>query len=367
IITVPMKRTVEVDKAFFPTLRGQGRDGQEQSLEQATNFAAVDSPIRPGKDGSLLLQGGDIAHCQMLAEYSIDDAIAYLDRFTPEQADEVVRMAMERAAVHVAASLDLDEFVDDRDGVSREIRGKAQTTLDEIDSGIRLTSVNVTTRIPPLAVRKAVQGVTAARENAKTALGTARSESTTILDAAAGAAAFDDIVKLIGEYEAEIGRGDLAAADRILTEIGERFERDDVGGDAAATLTKARAYKSMIESGLGTFARRVASLSESYRQNPSQLVRQLWLEAYQEVLSGPEVEILSAPPGLGGLALRMKSSTDVSNARRENALQRRTSEALSETDFSGFQLGSRSMSIDKAGRRLERDAEGGFGRGEAGE
>ena len=172
---------------------------------------------------------------------------------------------------------------------------------------------------------------------------------------------------LIAEYETEISRGDGDAADAVLARIGERFDAEDIGGEASTTLTRARAYRSMIESGLGTFARRVDSLSASYRENPRQLVRQLWLDAYREVLDGPEVEVISAPPGLGGLALRMKSSTDVSNARREGALQRKTAGALKDTDLSGFQLGSRQISIDKAGRRLQRDASGGFGREEPGE
>ena len=172
---------------------------------------------------------------------------------------------------------------------------------------------------------------------------------------------------MIAEYETEISRGDGEAADKVLARIGARFDEGDISGEAATTLTRARAYRSMIESGLGTFARRVDSLSASYRENPVQLVRQLWLDAYREVLDGPEVEVLSAPPGLGGLALRMKSSADIASSRRDSALDRRTRESLSELDLGSFQLGSRQISIDKAGRRLQRDASGGFGREGGGE
>lgn len=370
IVTVPMKRSVQVDRAFFPDLRARGAGGiQELSLEQATDNAQVTKPIRPGPDGdgSLVLRGGDLGHCRINAEYSIDDPVAFLTRFTAEDADEVVRLALERAAVHVAATLTLVEFIDDREAASRSMRDLAQETLRGIDSGIRLSAVSVTDRVPPLAVRKSVQGVQAARERAKIAVEVARRESATILDDAAGAAAFDDIVALIGDYENAVSLGDRDEADRVLAAIGARFDAGDIGGDAAATLTRARAYRSMIESGLGTFARRVASLSASYRENPVQLVRQLWLDAYREVLDGPEVEVLSAPPGLGGLALRMKSSADIASSRRDSALDRRTRESLSAIDLSTWQLGSRQISIDKAGRRLQRDASGGFGREESGQ
>jgi regulator of protease activity HflC (stomatin/prohibitin superfamily) len=371
IVTVPMKRTVQVDRAFFPNLRVSRGGGaiQDLSLDQATESADVTRPIRPGPrgDGSLILRGGDLAHCRMTAEYSIDDPVAFLTRFTAEDADEVVRMALERAAVHVAASLTLADFIDDREASSRRIQDLAQDTLRGIDSGIRLATVSVTDRVPPLSVRKSVQGVQAARERAKIAVEVARRESATILDDAAGAAAFEDIVAMIGRYETAIGLGDEAEGDRVLVDIGARFDESDIGGDAAATLTRAKAYRSMIDSGLGTFARRVDSLSASYRENPAQLVRQLWLDAYREVLDGSEVEVLSAPPGLGGLALRMKSSADIASSRRDTALERRTQQTLSDIDLGSFQLGSRQISIDKAGRRLQRDASGGFGREEPGQ
>jgi modulator of FtsH protease HflK len=371
IVTVPMKRTVQVDRAFFPSLRAMAGNNTilEMSLDQATDSADVNKPIRPGSmgDGSLILRGGDLGHCRMSAEYSIDDPVTFLTRFTPEDADEVVRMAMERAAVHVAAGTTLTNFIDDREATSRMVRDLAQETLRGIDSGIRLSTVSVTDRIPPLAVRKSVQGVQAARERAKIAVEVARRESATILDDAAGSAAFDDIQALIGDYEVAISLGDQDEADRVLTAIGVRFDEGDIGGDAATTLTRARAYRSMVDSEIGTFARRVESLSASYRENPAQLVRQLWLDAYREVLEGPEVEVLSAPPGLGGLALRMKSSADIASSRRDSALERRTRDSLSDLDLGSWQLGSRQISIDKAGRRLQRDARGGFGREEPGQ
>ena len=363
IVQVPMRRTVVMNNAFFPSLRTMGPGGAtEQSLEDAIGFAATSKPIRPNGDGSLILKGGDLGHCRITADYSVDDAVSFLEQFTPIEADQVVQLAIARAAVHTAANLELQEFVEDRDRTNSEIRENAQGTLDELNAGIRISSLSCTDRMPPFAVAKSVQGVQEARERAKTAVTTARQDGTQILDDAAGAAAFEEIVTLIAEYETEISRGDAAAADEVLARIGARFDQSDISGEAATTLTRARAYRSMIESGLGTFARRVDSLSASYRENPRQLVRQLWLDAYRDVLEGREVEVISAPPGLGSLALRMKSSKEVSNARRDGSLQRRTNAAMKDTDLSGFQLGSRQISIDKAGRRLQRDASGGFGR-----
>jgi modulator of FtsH protease HflK len=366
IITVPLKRTVSVEQSFWPNL-----NERTLTLEEATASAQTSRPLRPGPvgkgDGTLILEGGDLAHCRMTGEYSIDDAVSFLVRFTPEQGDEVVRLVLEQAAIHTAATMTLARFIDGDEAILG-IRRRAQESLNALESGIRLVSISVTDRVPPLAVRRNVQNVQGARERAKIAVEVARRESTTILDDAAGASALADLISLIGDYESALSGGDEVEAEAVLARIGARFEDDDIGGQAAKIMTEARAFRSMIEAGIGNDARRLASLVPAYTENPHQLVRQLWLDAYRDVLAGPEVEVISAPPGLRGLALRMKSSMDITTRRRDASTDRRRREAMQGgLDGNAWQLGSRQISIDKAGRRLNQDATGGFGREGAGE
>ncbi|MDB4775806.1 MAG: hypothetical protein CBB69_000670 [Phycisphaera sp. TMED9] len=366
IITVPLKRTVSVEQSFWPNF-----GSRSLTIEEATASARTSAPLRPGPvglgDGTLILEGGDLAHCRMTGEYSIDDAVSFLVRFTPEQGDEVVKLVLEQAAIHTAATMTLPQFIEGDEAIL-EIRRRAQEALNSLESGIRLVGVSVTDRIPPLAVRRGVQSVQGARERAKIAVEVARRESTTILDDAAGASALADLISLIGDYESALSGGNETEAEAVLTRIGARFEADDVGGEAAKTMTEARAFRSMIEAGIGNDARRLASLVPAYEENPQQLVRQLWLDAYRDVLAGPEVEMISAPPGLRGLALRMKSSMDITTRRRDASAERRRREAM-QTGIDGnvWQLGSRQINIDKAGRRLNKDATGGYGREGAGE
>ena len=360
IITVPMRRAVRVDNAFWPRL-----SSDQITIDQAIEAAAVTTPLRPGRDGSLMLRDGDLAHAKIEAEYEIEDPVEYLDRFNAEQADNVVRTALERAAVQVASRSTLDWFLENREEPPLEMKAAAQETLDQIQSGIRLVSVSMPERRPPLAVAKAVQGVQAAREQAKITLELARRDVRTILDEAAGASAYDDLISRINEYELALSSGDMEKAEAALAAVNERFDEDDVAGTAASTIARARTYRSMIESTLGNDARRLAGLLPAYRENPDQLVRQLWLESYREVLAGPEVEVFSAPPGMGNLALRLSSSQDITTARRNAQVQRRKAmqaEGLINQD--AWQLGSRQISIDKPGRRLNRDATGGYGREE---
>ena len=360
IVTVPLKRNVRVDKAFWPRLASD-----QITIEQATDAADVNTPIRPGADGSLMLRNGDLAHARIEAEYEIDDPVSFLDRFNAEQADVVVRLSLERAAVQVAASSTLEDFLEERDQNTNDIEKVAQSMLDEVDSGIRLVGVSLLDRLAPLAVGKAVQGVQQSRERAKTALELAKSDAANLKTQAVGSTAFPELLALINNYELELSRGDEAAADTALEKINARFEADDIGGDAAELISQARTYRSTIESTLGNDARRLAGLVPAFRENPQQLVRQLWLDAYQSILNGTEVEVFSAPPGMGKLALRVSSSQEVSTARRDAAMERRKMDQNQGLFRDGvWQLGSRQMSIDKAGRRLNREATGGFGRKE---
>ena len=61
----------------------------------------------------------------MTAEYSIDDAVSFLTRFTPEQADEIVKLVLEQATVHTAATMTLAGFIEGDEAIS-EIRRRSQ-------------------------------------------------------------------------------------------------------------------------------------------------------------------------------------------------------------------------------------------------
>ena len=137
IVTVPLRRNVRIDHAFWPRLASD-----QMTIDQATDAASVNTPIRPGGDGSLMLRNGDLAHARIEAEYEIEDAVAFLDQFTPEQADEVVKLSLERASVQVAASSTLTSFLEQREEANANIASIAQATLDDIGTGIRLVNVS---------------------------------------------------------------------------------------------------------------------------------------------------------------------------------------------------------------------------------
>lgn len=356
-LTMPLRRTVEVRDAFWPML-----GAKETTIEQATDAADANNPIRPGRDGSVITADGDLAHLQLSAEYSVVDPVAALRQINPEQVDRFVEKVLEGAVVEIAAQFTLTDLLEQRDLPAAEIRAKMQARLNGLQSGIQVTSVTLTQRTAPLAVRNALRRVQVAREDMKTALERARQEASARLVGAAGPN-YGEVLALIGQYETQLTAGHQSEADAILQQIGARLEQPDIGGEAARIILRAKSSGSLLASTLANEARRVEGLAPSYRENPRQLIQQLWLEAVREAMSKQEVELFALPPGIGHYVVHVKSSPDVMQTRRDAELARKKqAAAMMNFDMQSFQLGSKQIVIEKAGRRLDKSAEKGFGR-----
>jgi regulator of protease activity HflC (stomatin/prohibitin superfamily) len=352
------RRSIRLDTEFLPFRRPN-----ETTREEQIENAGGTTELFAGRDGFLVTADGDLAHLAIDAEYAVDDAVRFLRSTSPDRVDAIVRAALKRGAVQTAAQFTLKDLVESRDLPAQTLQERAQEALDATGLGVRLLSVSLPERSPPRSVENRFREVQAKREEAKATVERARQEVATVLTGVAGERVFGELVKLISEYDAALLRGDRDAADAILASIGARLDRDDLGGEAARIVQRAKARQVAVEATLAKEVRRLDGLLASYRENPRQLVRQLWLEAVATVLAGDEVEIFSAPLALEGFDLRVASSPDVMQARRNSALERkkRAAEELNLL-YSNFQLSGKQMTIDKPGRRLERDASGGAGR-----
>jgi regulator of protease activity HflC (stomatin/prohibitin superfamily) len=356
IVLLPQKDAVELNTEFFPRLTAES-----PTVEAATAKALPSDPVRPGIDGSLVTADGDLAHVRVAAEYTVDDPVSTLAEFRPDALRQVVRKALQRAMVQVAAQYTLQELLESRDGPARDVRDLAQATLDAMRAGVRLSSVTLPERIAPLAIRNGLGRVQEARENAKVAVENAQQQANATLVGMAGPD-WQQVVDIIQRYELALTRGDAAAADAVMQELGARLEGGTNVGQTAAIIARSQAYSASIRATLGKEAGRLAGLAPSYRENPGQLVRKLWLDAVRQVLASPTAEVVAAPPGVGEFRIGMESSNEVMQARRKAEVDRRKMRAMQPTGQDQYQLNTRQIMIDAPGRRLERGADRGFGR-----
>lgn len=355
--TMQQRQNLDVRDAFWP-FRAQ----KELTLEMATDSADTSAPIRPGRDGSVITADGDLAHLQLSVDYSIVDPVAMLTQISADKSDALVQSVLRRAVVQTVAQYTLQELLEQRETPALDIRQSMQTSLDQLDVGIQIGAVVILERTAPFAVRGALRRVQTAREDMKTNLERARQEASAMLVGATGPQ-FAEILDLIHQYELSLSAGDQDASDQLLKKIGIRFEQPDIGGEASRIIIQAKAYQSTLVATLAKETRRVTSLSATYKENPRQLVQQLWLEAVRQSMGQKEVEVFSVPNELARYVIRVKSSPDIMQARRDSEIARKKmAAAMIGGELPSFQLGSRQIMIDRPGRRLEQSGDKGFGR-----
>ncbi|MBX3354816.1 MAG: hypothetical protein KF724_03855 [Phycisphaeraceae bacterium] len=406
IVVFESRRDISLRNEFWPRLP------PNSTIQRAIEAADTSNPIRPGADGSVLTADGDLAHLQVVAEYMVDDVSAYVERVDRALVDRLVRTALMRGVVLASAVTPLDDLLADRDslrgradagtqqsGAARTetaaaeaapdasndagedsvrvvtrtgrrselellIREKAQEVLDQLGCGIRIVTLSVPERIAPLAVENRYAQVQVAREQAKEVVDKARQEAQSLLVAVAGPA-YEALLEGVRRYETALLAGDEERADALLAELGTLMERADLGGEASLILNRARAYQGAIQATLGAETRRLEGLKESFRENPRQLVRQMWLDAIKQVFSdnADQIEVFSVAPGMSRFTVSVASSPDVMQSRRDAELRRKRAEADAAARLDPtWNLGLRGIVIDGPGRRLERDATRGRGR-----
>jgi len=357
IITLPVRRSVEVDRAFFPTFRNN-----TATFEQAVESASPSDLPRPGTDNYVLSAAGDIVHLQLSADYVIDDAVKFLENVNPANADLIVRRLVQRAVVHSAARLSTSEIVDSREEPIIAVQQEASRSLATIGSGLTLAEVRMPLRTVALAVRKEAPSVLNAREDARAGVERAREEAERILNGVAGRR-YPELIAAINRYEQELQEGD-AGAEESFRRLGALLESSDTTGEASLIISRARSTRTQMESTLGNEYRRFASLLPAWRRDPSLVIRRLWLEAYSDVLSGELIEVFNISRDLSELMVRIKSSDTLMQDRRRADLDRRKQDFAAEGMAEGPYLirGRDTAAPGGRNRRVDRTGEVGFGK-----
>jgi len=315
-------RWVDLGDTFWPRLPPGA------TFDEAVQAASVHSFLRPGRDGALLTRDGDIAHMKLRAQYEIESTVAFVHRVENEladparlDADRLVELALQRAAVHTAAKLTLNQLVDFSEEDKELLRNEAQRLLDEVGAGIRIVQVETPVDpTPALAIRKTFTDLQETRTQAEQRTENARQEAGKTLIAAAGEK-YRDILGLIEQYENALALDDDRLAETLLGQINDQLENEK-SGDVAEIIDFARAYRSTVESTLGNEARRFAGLLPAFRENPQLVVWQLWSSTYNRVLGRNDIEIIYLPDSVATLNLQLRGYDHIRDIRRRNMLDR---------------------------------------------
>jgi modulator of FtsH protease HflK len=344
-------RSLNLGETFVPMSAGRTR---EQMLERA------DSPIMPGRDGSLLTRDGDLAHAQVSAQYVIDQPVEFLeavyDADQKRNSDRLVQLALQRATVQIVAGAGLQEVLDQTEELEHQIQTSAQQVLDKIDCGIQLTNVRLEGSAP-LTIVRALGDVTTARAAAGEQEEKATQRASKELQTVAGDKA-EDLIKLIEQYESALDRDDPSQKE-ILAQVYALFESPEITGTVADIIQDARGYQTKIENALSLEYQQFASLLPAFRKDPKVFAKQRWLETFAKVLRRPDTEIIYVDP-LMNVRLTLTGSSEIQEERKKMRLQDKQAEVNAMPGRSGESLWGADRSIEQEGRtfREKRDKDG---------
>lgn len=348
---------VDLGNRFWPMLR------PGQSFEEAVAQASVNDRIRPGRDGALLTSSIEMAHVQVNARYAVADPVQFVERIDVNRgdADRIVRLALQNAVVHTGAALAVEDITDRSELFASDVQRAAQDVLDGIASGLLLQAVNVPRSTAPLAIRQTVEALQEQSVAVEGLLERARQSANETLTNVAGPR-HPELWRLVESYQEAAESDDDEVAEERLDAIGEMMVAERSGA-VSSIINEARSYRSLVESTLGADARYFASILPGYREQPAYTVNRLWLETYGRILEREDAEIFYAPPGVGGVYLRLQGSERLANLRRDRSLQRQEQAAnqsmLESMGLRGRTRRAQDIQLEGPGRQLDVVEEGG--------
>jgi membrane protease subunit HflK len=337
LITVNVSpNTVGIDTAFWPFIPEQQKN---TPIEQLTKAPSLD----PINDGSLLTADGNIAHTRWTFTFRREDPTAVMTKIkgdgksTEGFEDEIVSYAVRRGVIQAVATTTIDDLLKQAPGedgtVASRAKGAAQATLDRIGSGLRIDTLKLEAKMPPLFVQDSFRRVQAAESEAAKKREEAETEARRLLTARAGDAA-QPLVNLIAEYERTVALGKpvaeqeavLARVDALLegraVEINGRTVEARAAGDVAQMMSTAGQYRSEVVSRRSAELSRFNAMLEQYRSNPLVTIHTAWLDAYQAFLSRETVELALNPATTGVLDISINRDPNIERERQQAAAMR---------------------------------------------
>ena len=311
---------------------------------------------------SIVVAGEELAHIEVKAVYEVDKVVPYIEHLERGATDVLVRLALQRAVVHVGASHTLNQLRTDmsNDELRTRIQDQSQSTLDAVSSGLKILDIQLIENVePPRFIQQSFEEYTVNLQLAQQEIQNARKFAEETLIRAAGEH-WPTVSALIEEYELQWELEDPSAPG-TLGRINSFFDGDSVAGEASNAISNARGYLADIETSLGMEARRFEGLLEAYREHPQLVITERWLNARNAVMSRPDVEMVYVPHQLGAMAIDLTGLQSVKDIRRRLSMERKEASAM----FEGLDLLGETMQridemkeVGKPGRQLKIDSTG---------
>jgi membrane protease subunit HflK len=268
------------EQRINPTLITEMQGGNINSMQVASSSRQTMSPDSEGSDYN-------IVHTKWQLIYQIDNPEQfYVNVLIPDVkpgetyinvvkggVTPLLKSMFEDAVVSVMVNYTIDEAISSRDRIPRDVRILLQDKLEEIESGIKVVSVQLTQSVYSPQVKAAFEASTLASQNSSRAITEARTY------------AYNTISKAAGPVAEELF---AALHDETVSEETREYLWSQVAGTAQERLSDARVYATKVEKDAEANANYLISLLPEYRQRPELVIQKLYLDAMEKIIANAD-------------------------------------------------------------------------------
>ena len=248
-----------------------------------------DAEATTGSDGS----DYNIVHTKWQLTYQIDDPDRffrgvhvreikpgddYFDVITgADGVKPLLENLFEDAVVTAMVNYTIDEAISSRSVIPNHIKRLMQDKLDEIESGIKVESVQMTRSEPPVPTRQAFEASIRASQKSQKEITDAKTYATNTLNEAAG--------PLAEQLHA-------ALKSETLSEQEENVLWEDISGTARERMADAQFYQAQVVETAKANADYLQRLLPEYRLHPKLVIQKLYLDAMKRIYENADEKFI---------------------------------------------------------------------------
>ena len=213
-----------------------------------------------------------------------------------ESITPLLRSAIENAVVTAMVHYTIDEALQSHDTIRRHVRRLVQKQLDTIESGVRVSSVQLVDVEWPKEVNDAFEAYFTASQTSQQAITEARNVAETTLTEAGGRVAEPLYQALMAENP------DKDKLEALWAQAA---------GQAQDTLAQAMAYRTKVVEAAKANSNYLLSILPEWRKRPELVTQRLYLNAIEQVLLNAEEKFIMQPSdGQKGREIRILLNRD---------------------------------------------------------
>jgi len=320
IVKIPVEKRVNlpINSFWYYQTKEEIVSGKKRQVRPS-------EPLRPIREGYCItssekqnaaiagLDGSDynIVHSKWQLTYQINDAEdffknVYIEDAKPGQLyfdvminsiTPLLKAVFDDAVVSTMVNYAIDDAISGRGSISKDVKKFLQKKLDNIESGIKVVSVELTKSTWPRQVNAAFQASIDASQQSQKAISEAIGYSETTLNEAAGPLALTLFASL---------------SDKTINEEEKELLWAQLAGVAQEEIAQARTYRTKIVEDASADAEYLHKILPEYRKRPKLVLQQIYLDAVKHVFNKADEKIFVQPTeGAKGREVRIIVSRDL--------------------------------------------------------